>query len=526
MTHAVLLRLALLLPFAVWNPRPATGADTRLVAPDASGRLRYQADALGNTVPDFSRAGYHGGGVALPVVPVVRTLKPSGNSSDDGARIQQALDAVAALPADARGHRGTLLLERGTYRVAGELRVRTGGIVLRGEGQGLDGTILLATGKTDRVFLAAGAADARRRELPGTRQAVTDRYVPWSANSFEITSTEGLTVGDRVVVFRPSPAAWIRELGMDAIRPRPGAPEGSTRMWEPGTYDLHIERTITAISGRRITLDAPVMIALEARFGGGAIYRYEHARIKEVGIENLRLVSEYKRGRETEDEAHAMAALHLEHVENAWVRDVTVQHFSGGILARYDSLFTTIQDCTYVDPVSIITGGRRYAFVLDGQYGLVQRCNATEARHGFMTGARVRGPNVFLDGKSLRSHSDSGPHHRWAVGVLYDNIEDSKELNVQDRQWAGTGHGWAGAQNVFWNCISPNIVVQRPPASQNYAIGSIGTLRPGQWNPSAPSGHIESHGQPVTPRSLYLTQLSERLGPEALVRTGVTSPGR
>lgn len=511
-----------LLPLILWTASVA-GAAARLVEPDANGRLRYQADSLGNTVPDFSRAGYGGGGVALPYLPVVRTLSPSGDESDDGVRIQTAIDAVATLPADARGLRGAVLLERGTYRIAGELRIRTGGIVLRGQGQGSDGTILLATGKTDRVFLAAGAAGARRTERPGTRRAVTSAYVPWSATAFEVDSTEGLAVGDRIVVFRPSTAAWIRALGMDVIRPRPGAPEGSTRMWEPGTYDLHIERTVTAIEGRRITIDAPVMIALESRFGGGAVYRYDHPRIREVGFENLRVVSEYERGRENEDEAHAMVALHLEHVENAWVRDVTVQHFSGGILARADSLFTTIQDCTYVDPVSIITGGRRYAFVLDGQYGLVQRCNATEARHGFMTGARVRGPNVFLDSKSLASHSDSGPHHRWAVGVLYDNIEDSKELNVQDRQWAGTGHGWAGAQNVFWNCISPNIVVQQPPASQNYAFGLIGTLRPGQWNPTAPSGHIESQGQPVTPRSLYLTQLSERLSPGALARFGVTS---
>lgn len=506
--------LAALLPSQTFA---ADATTTPLARPGPDGRLVYRADERGNAIPDFSRAGYGGGGVALPNVPVVRTLEPQA-SGDDGERIQAALDEVGALPADARGFRGAVLLKRGVYRVAGQLRVRASGVVLRGEGQGPADTVLLATGKQKRVFLQVGASGVRREEVAGSRRKVTDAYVPWSAKTLSVENTEGLSVGDRVVVFRPSTEAWIRELGMDRIGNRPNTPPGTTKMWTAGGYDLHIERTITAVDGRRLTFDAPVMIALEERFGGAVVYRYRHARNRENGIENMRLVSEYVRGRETEDEDHAETGIHLDHVENAWVRDVTVQHFSGGILARYDAMFTTIQDCTYLDPVSVITGGRRYSYVLDGQYGLVLRCTATEARHGFMTGGRVRGPNVFLDGASLKSHSDSGPHHRWAVGILYDNIEDTKELNVQDRQYAGSGHGWAGGQNVFWNCKAPSIVVQQPPTAQNYAIGCIGRLDPGQWNKNAARGLIDSHNKPVSPRSLYLTQLAERLGADA-VRT-------
>jgi hypothetical protein len=497
----------------------ASAAANPLVRPAPDGRLVYQADGRGNAIPDFSRAGYGGGGVALPDVPVVRTLAPQP-SGDDGARIQAALDEVGALTADARGFRGAVLLKRGVYRVGGQLRVRASGVVLRGEGQGPDDTVILATGKEKRILIYVGATGVRREEIAGTRRAVTDAYVPWSAKSLSLESVDGLSAGDRIVVFRPSTDAWIRELGMDRIKNRPNTPPGTTTMWKAGGYDLHIERTVVAIEGRRLALDAPLMIALEDKYGGGVVYTYRHARNRENGVENLRLVSEYVRGRETEDEDHAETGIHLDHVENAWVRDVTVQHFSGGILARYDSIFTTIQDCTYLDPVSVITGARRYSYVLDGQYGLVQRCTATEARHGFMTGGRVRGPNVFLDGDSLKSHSDSGPHHRWAVGVLYDNIADSKELNVQDRQWAGSGHGWAGGQNVFWNCTSPSIVVQQPPTAQNYAIGCIGELKAGQWNQEAARGLIASHGHPVTPRSLYLTQLEERLGSSAVRAIG------
>ena len=66
------------------------------------------------------------------------------------------------------------------------------------------------------------------------------------------------------------------------------------RQWNPGAYDFHFDRTITAINGNRITIDAPIGNAIEREYGGGSIYKYEYpGRIEQVGIENLRGVSEY-----------------------------------------------------------------------------------------------------------------------------------------------------------------------------------------------------------------------------------------
>jgi hypothetical protein len=61
---------------------------------DASGKLVYRTLPHGDRIVDFSYAGYMGGGVPLPRLPVVRTLTPSGG--DDSAAIQQAIDQVAA----------------------------------------------------------------------------------------------------------------------------------------------------------------------------------------------------------------------------------------------------------------------------------------------------------------------------------------------------------------------------------------------------------------------------------------------
>jgi hypothetical protein len=162
--------------------------------------------------------------------------------------------------------------------------------------------------------------------------------------------------------------------------------------------------------------------------------------------------------------------------------------------------------------VSVITGGRRYPFsVQGGQLSLFVRCHADEARHAFVFGSRVGGPNVFLDCKSTTDYGSSEPHHRWSVGGLYDNVNTS--LAIQDRQHYGSGHGWAGANYVAWNC-SGRLIIQAPPTAQNWAIGFVGERRKGAFEPK-PDGYIESFGKHVAPRSLYLQQLQDRLGPKA-----------
>ncbi|AHF89841.1 hypothetical protein OPIT5_05945 [Opitutaceae bacterium TAV5] len=500
---------------------PASAGRSAWVFPGADGKLVYRADERGNTLPDFSRAGYHGGGVALPAVPVAIALDPSPAqeagagvtvAADDGERIQQALDTVAGMTADAAGQRGAVLLRRGTWRVAGDLRVPDG-VVLRGEGSAKDGTMIIATGTQKRTLIRLGEAKpatAAMAEVPGSRRRVAEDYVPASSRTLALERVDDLKAGDRVVVLRPGTAAWIASIGMDRIVAR--SPEYKMRQWEPAEYDFHIERFVTAVDAeaRRVTLDAPLMIALEKEFGGGWLYRAESRRARECGVESLCLVSEYKAGQETSDSDHATTAINTGAVENAWVRDVAAWHFDGGVSVGRNSLFITIRDSAHLDPVGPIVGGYRYGFHLGGQYTLVEGCRTRGDRHSFVTSSRVRGPNVFLGGVAEQSHADSGPHHRFAIGTLYDNIRESNAINVQDRGDSGTGHGWTGAQQVLWNCTAPKrLVLQRPPGAQNYAIGCVARFDKGRL--PREEGVIDSPGVPVQPASLYRAQLAERL---------------
>src|SRR5688572_31129844 len=84
-------------------------------------RLVHVPDERGNIIHDASHAGYQGGGVAIPGVPVRATVWPV--AGDNSAHLQAAIDRVSSEVPDANGFRGAVLLRAGYYRVAAPLRI-------------------------------------------------------------------------------------------------------------------------------------------------------------------------------------------------------------------------------------------------------------------------------------------------------------------------------------------------------------------------------------------------------------------
>jgi hypothetical protein len=344
------------------------------------------------------------------------------------------------------------------------------------------------------------------------RQTVLDKYVPVGSRTVRVQSAKVFKPGDTVLVRRIGNAAWIHELGMDHIMRRPGDPE-RTRDWEP--FNLDFDRVVTAVHDDVIELDAPIVCAIDEKWGGGEVIPYtDEARIINVGIENLRGESEFnhsiiitERGtRHMADEDHAWSFITIDHAVNAWVRNVAAAYFGYAcVMINRGARWVTVQDCSCVAMVSQLTGERRYAFHIQGQLSLVKRCWADTARHSFAVSSRVCGPNVFFNCDAGQQFNSSEPHHRWSVGGLYDNVKAN--IAIQDREYMGSGHGWAGANYVVWNCQG-SLICQKPPTAQNYAIGQVGSQERGAFD--RPTGYWESHGKHVTPESLYLKQLEER----------------
>ena len=121
-----------------------SSANSQWVFSDTNGKLIYKTLQTGDKIMDFSYAGYMGGGVAIPAVPVKITLGPSMGDNTDA--IQNAIDEVSKMKI-LNGFRGTVLLKPGTYDCEKALKINASGVVLRGSGSGVNGTILNLTGK-------------------------------------------------------------------------------------------------------------------------------------------------------------------------------------------------------------------------------------------------------------------------------------------------------------------------------------------------------------------------------------------
>ena len=547
MSRRSILQLAMAPAFLSRAQVEDLASTVSLVHPGTDGRLVYVPDDQGNTILDSSHAGYGGGGVPIPTVPVKVTTWPL--AGDNTEHVQAAIDKVSALPLDKSGFRGAVLLRAGYYKMATPLRIQASGVVLRGEGMGDTGTILVGTG-TGRTPLPAagtpsggpgggfGGGQSTLVQIAGrsgvttndtTRQAVADEYVPVGARSFKVASARGFTRGDTVIVRRIGNDDWIAAIGMNGETPQ--------SRWKP--FNVDWDRVITDVQGNTITIDAPITCAIEQRWGGGEVMKYEDpGRIEKVGVENLRGMSEFDPAVRTKeygnmdrpnyvaeeyyaDENHYRNFITFDNLRNGWVRNATALHFVYSMVGTArGSKWITVQDCVSREPISRRMGARRFTFALRGQLALVQRCHSDKGRHSFMTGQPTACGNVFLDCKATNPYSSSEPHEQWATGSLFDNVQ----APLTARFWKNISIGWAGANTVFWNCEG-SFLVQKPPTAQNFSFGHIGidavVFNIPLQDPTKEGGYIESLDKHVAPRSLYLTQLRERLG-DAAVRNVAT----
>ena len=479
--------------------------ESKYVKVNKNGSLTYVPDNKGNIIPDFSRVGYYNGDKKIPDIPVVKTISPSVDGSSEQI-IQSAINEVSKLPLNKNGFRGAILIKKGIYKIPGTIRIDATGIVLRGEGDTHEGTKLLSTAKK-QLSLVSVSGSGNIHEIPGSRIKITDEYVPVGTTTFSIASSKGFKKGDKIIIYRPGTQSWVSDLKMDQIADR-----GGTKQWQPGEYNIQSQRVITKVQGNRIFIDNPIVMPLETKYGGGEVFKYNfQGRISNVGIENIYFESEFE---SDTAENHAWVAIQFNKIENGWVRNVTSRYF-GNSCVSLDNLAKNISvlNSNCFDAKSVITGSRRYSFSNNGQLNLFMNCHATEGRHDFVTGARTSGPNVFVNCTAKNTYADIGPHHRWSMGTLYDNVITDGEINVQDRGNWGSGHGWAGVTQVLWNCTVKRASVQNPWVSgKNYCIGLQGEKFDGRLK-GRPDGEWDGLNEKgMLPLSLYLAQMKARKG--------------
>jgi hypothetical protein len=526
-----------------------------------------RADAEGRFLHDFSYAGYERGeakppyGAGSPVATVDATL--GNGTSDATAGIQSAIDSACAQGG------GVVRLPAGTYRVRlptadafAAVTITCSGLVLRGDGPKESRIVF------DDAERARSKAAIAIRSTRGTLWDSADTPTYALANDVleptrvvELASTDGLAVGDIVVLRNDTTNAFRIEHRMDAA-----STGEATDFWLSSQFrGLSYPRRIVKLNGNEVTLDAPTRYPLKTRDNSRLYVRRDF--LEKCGIEKLciGMVQSGKTPTGSTDSAtdndyqvtgtpgydvHASRAIDLDRVHDSWLYEVEsfvpaentasgVHVLSNGIQLAQAAFRITVERCHMGRPQYRGGGGNGYLFHVMGSDNLFTDSSATAARHGFIINQAVSG-NVFVrvTAKSSRYSDDS--HRFLAQANLYDNVTlDQAFLQAVNRGSTSTGGGFTATSHVFWNTqvvrshgSAQGCAVETAQWAHGYAIGSVAaegqtaklcpeSFSNNYWkslDSGEPADFVEGEhlGATLHPASLYDAQLALRCARESI----------
>jgi len=482
----------------------AAAAESEWVYLDQKGRLVYKKLQTGERILDFSTAGYGGGGVVIPNVPVRKTVAPSGG--DDSEAIQKAIDELSAMEV-VNGFRGAVLLEKGTFNCERTIAIRAGGVVLRGSGSGDAGTVIKLTG---RPHVAVSARGASSPQPTGQGVRILDKYIPSGSDSFSVADPSSFREGQTILIIRPVTEAWVHFMGMDTL-----VRDGKKQTWVSG--QTQTERRIKSVAGKEIVLDIPLTDSIDSKYldppGATVSHATDGGRISQVGLESFRISAP---GENVTINVPLYRAFSMDHVIDGWARDIAVDNTHNSVSLGGGTMRMTVENVRITHNVATQGAAKPADFSGGGTQLLFERCTSQGNNlFYFMTGPRISGPIVVKD-CVFKGDGHVQPHARWATGLLIENTQVPEGgIDLMNRGEMGSGHGWTIGWAVAWNCSAKGSIIQSPPGCANWAIGCswerMKRARPFAKEPLLAEGIYDSHGVRVQPESLYMAQLRERL---------------
>ena len=465
---------------------------------------------------DYSTCGYRASEQAIPDVKTAVSV--DWQAGDCSARIQQAIDYVAALKPDAHGRRGAVCLGEGVFAISQPLHISASGIVLRGMGHSKTKLVKQGVERGAMIYIEGGAwceVRGARYEVRGARCEDTIRVADEKvvAGSCTLTADGGnLKAGERILIVRPCTREWIERLKMYDF----GGGLDYTG-WKPTDIDITWDRTVKAVNGKTITLDAPVTTTISREFGGAYIVRNSPTEeVTECGIEDITLesaVNDWSLAPSADafvnpkDEDHCWDGIYADKARDCWVRGVRFRHLAGSAVnLQKQTSRITVEDCIAQEPVSEIGGWRRQVFLTRGQQTLFQRCVSRKGIHDFAAGFCAAGPNAFVQCEAEESLGFSGSIGSWAAGLLFDIVNiDGHDLRFANLEQFQFGTGWNTANSMFWQCTASTIECYSPDDDNKCSAH-------GCWGTLTGNGEWTSSNDHVSPRSLFYDQLEKRLG--------------
>lgn len=465
-------------------------------------------------LPDFSYAGYHYSEAPIPEPDhKVFNVTDYGAKPDDGLSDRDAIQATI----DAASSHGSGIVQfpagrfhlNTTAKTETPIYLKSSNIILRGSGKGSNGTELfmemhLDPEDPDKMYSTPFMLNIECPNAKEGRITLVTEDATRESFSVKVASADDLKVGQRITLYLQSTDA-VKE----ALAPYE-APAAWKRLYSDGIVvkERHI---IEAIEGNRITFKEPIHTAVNASHGW-EIRSYNV--IEEIGIEDIHFVGNWTSGfvhhRSALDDG-GWSAIRMQNLANSWIRRCTFTNWNYAINVRSSSAVSVLQ-------ISLLGNKGHFATHSRGGYGVLFGLieDTTASHHGPSMGYQSVGTVYWRYKYDPSSSWDS--HSGLPYATLLDCVEGGITYGRCGGPQIGLPNHWR--HFVLWN------FEQTGKALAQYDFWRSGDNKRDRFVlPIIVGLHgkvttfkkehlqlLESHGEAVTPKSLFESQLSLRLG--------------
>ena len=409
-------------------------------------------------LPDFSYAGYHAGEKNIPLVPVKTNVKDFGakgdGTTDDTNAFKQAI---------ANTENGAVLIPKGRYKITDVLFIQKNNIVLRGEGSGEDGSVLVFPDSlTDMlgdnpyyVWGNGGVIWFGYKQKTGWIDGVLNSKVSEVVGEYKrgdkvirVNDSSKFKVGDYITI----KMVEVSDLSMQTML-HGGEVDDDIAHWQPSDFVWTV--MITAINGQSITLKQPLRVDINQKWKP---IIYIPNLYTEVGIEHLKI--EFPELPTTvHHEEKGYNALEFRGILNGWINDVSVQNADNGpaiILSKHISILNlrhvlknrTPNDFGWGNVHGLGYGHHGISFLVGSSDNLMSGYKINRFLHDITMQGLVNG-NVI---KNSSGQDLSLDHHG---DIPYENLFSNLDMGIGYRTYSSTGTISAGphsgARETFWN---------------------------------------------------------------------------
>ena len=472
-------------------------------------------------LPDYSYAGYHAGEKIIPLIPVVANVKDFG-AKGDGVKD----DTEAFKIAIASANNGAILVPKGKYLITEVLFLQKNNLVLRGEGSGTDGTVLIFPYSLTKMLRIDPAWTWGNggviwmgydswNNIIGEDLAKITNEPKRGDKIIQLSQNTSLKNGDYIII----QMIESEDRSMEKMLHN-GDVDIDRCVWQPSKFLWPVK--VKNVTGNSITLAQPLRVGVKQKWSP-VINKYN--AYQEIGIEHLRI--EFPeipaKGHLLEDGYNAIA---MRGVLNSWVKDVVVQNADNGPSLQFSKNISVIgfthiatnRTPNIVDSgyTGSVFGHHGFTFGSNSSDNLLSKFNTTRFAHditvdGLSNGnviTNVTGTDISLD------------HHG---NIPYENLFSNINIGIGNRTYNSSGLPCStprsGARETFWN-LKFNDSSRKASMPVIFGLFPQSNIIPGDSNLSLINRDVfmENINQ-LEPQDLYQSQLTARAK-----RDGITLP--